>query len=118
MAATKTARALYSGSPTAGGAAVSATEWDLSTKYGGLLTVVLTNGSAPTGVAPFFVVYTGDATGVKRQYWTASGDLTASSVNSFSINLPPAAMFVNVDCKSGSTNATAFVVEGQELTGV
>jgi hypothetical protein len=117
MAATKTARALYSGTPAAT-ASADATEWNLSTAYGGFLTIVLTNGSSAPTTAPTFVVYTGDATGVKRQLFTASGDTTASSVNSFSIAINPAVMFVNVHVTSGATNGTAFVVEGQELTSV
>ena len=118
MAATKTARSLYASALIAAAGTGDATEWNLSTAYGGLLTIVLTNGSSAPTTAPTFIVYTGDATGVKRQYWTASGDIVASSVNSFSINLPPAAMFVNVHMIAGATNGTTFVVEGQELTSV
>ena len=117
MAATKTARALYNANPGAGTAA-DATEWNLSTAYGGLLTIVITNGGSAPTTAPTVIVYTGDATGVKRQYWTASGDTTAGSVNTFSINLPPAAMFVNVHVLSGATNGSTYTVEGQELTSV
>jgi hypothetical protein len=117
MTASKTARALYTGTPTAGGAAVSATEWNLSTAYGGVLTIKMTNGTAPAS-NPQFWVFTGNATGVKRQLVNPQGDMVLNSVNEFTVNIPPAAMFVNVDCKSGNTNATAFIVEGQELTGV
>ncbi|MDE2354803.1 MAG: hypothetical protein KGL17_07245 [Betaproteobacteria bacterium] len=117
MAATKTARALYNANPGANTTA-SATEWNLSTAYGGLLTVQIVNGASAPTTAPVVTVYTGNATGVKRQLMQFSGDLVASSTNPYSISLPPAAMYVNVDVKGGATNGSTFTVEGQELTSV
>lgn len=117
MAATKTARALYNANPGANTAG-NATEWNLSTAYGGLLTAVITNGGSAPTTAPTVTVYVGDATGVKRQLLQWTGDTVASSVNSFAINLPPSTMFCNVTCTGGATNGSTFVVEGQELTTV
>lgn len=118
MAATKTSRTLLTSQSLSAAASVNATELNLSTAYGALLNVQLTNGaSAPTTV-PVVKIYTGDATGVKRLFYQVSGDTTASSVNNFPCEIPPSAMFVNVTVTNGATNAITVEAYAQELTSI
>lgn len=118
MAATKTAKTLLASQSLAAGASVNSTEWNLSTAYGGLACVKLTNGASAPTTAPTVTFYIGEATGVKRKFYTASGDTTASSVNDIVCELPAGVMFNNVTITNGATNAITVEVYGQELTTV
>ena len=116
MAAAKTAKTLLASQALAAAASVNATEWNMSTAYGGLAAVKLTNGgSAPTTV-PVVKFYVGEATGIKRLLYTASGDTVASSVNDLVCEIPPGAMFVNIGVTNGATNAITVEAYAQELT--
>lgn len=119
MAATKTSKTLYASASLAAATALTAiTEWNLSTAYGGLYCIRLTNGaSAPTTV-PVIIVYVGEGTGIKRQIYTASGDTVNSSVTDFIVDLPPGTMFANAKVTNGATNAITVEVYGQELTTI
>ncbi|MDE2441180.1 MAG: hypothetical protein KGP14_09155 [Betaproteobacteria bacterium] len=118
MAATKTAKTLLTSQSLAAAASANATEWNMSTAYGGLATVKLTNGaSAPTTV-PTVTFYVGEATGVKRKLYTATGDTVANSVNDIVCEIPPGAMFVNITITNGATNAITVEAYGQELTTI
>lgn len=118
MAAAKTSRTLDASASLAAAASRNASEWDLSTAYGGLATVKLTNGaSAPTTV-PVVKFYVGEATGVKRLLYTASGDTVNNSVNDVVCEIPPSAMFVNITITNGATNAITAEAYGQELTTI
>lgn len=116
MAATKTSKTLKASASLAAATLVSATEWNLSTAYGGLAVIRLTNGATAPTTAPVVKVYVGDATTVKRQFYTASGDTVNSSVNDFVVDIPAPAMFVNIDITNGATNAITVEAFGQELT--
>ena len=118
MAATKTARTLYSSASLAAATPVNATEWNLSTAYGGLAGVKLTNGGSAPTTAPVVKFYVGEATGVKRLFYTASGDTVNSSVNDIVCELPLGAMFCNITITNGATNAITVEAYGQELTGI
>ena len=116
MAATKTSKTLYTSASLAAATSVNATEWNMSTCYGGIAAVKLTNGvSAPT-TAPTVKFYVGEATGVKRLYYTASGDTVNSSVNDVVCELPAGVMFSNITVTNGATNAITVEAYGQELT--
>jgi hypothetical protein len=120
MAATKTQRQLIAaGSSIAANASLNASEWNLSTAYGGLLNVQLSlPGSAPTTV-PTVSVYTGDATGKKYLFAKFSGSVTAGDYPmNFPVELPPSAMFANVTITNGATNGITAEAFGQELTGI
>lgn len=118
MAATKTAKTLLASQSLAANTSVDATEWNLSTAYGGLATVKLTNGaSAPTTV-PVVKFYVGEASGVKRLLYQASGDTVANSINGVVCEIPPSAMFVNITITNGATNPITVEAYGQELTAI
>lgn len=118
MAASKTAKTLRASASLAAGASSSATEWNMSTAYGGLVGCKFTNGGSAPTTAPVVNVYVGEATGVKRLFYSGAGDTTASSVTDIVVEVPPSAMFVNVTVVGGATNAVTAEVYGQELTGV
>lgn len=118
MASTHTSRTLRASASLAAATAANGTEWNNSTAYGGMVVVRLTNGaSAPTTV-PTVVFYVGDATTVKRQFYTASGDTVNNSVTDIVCEIPAGAMFVNVTITNGATNAITAEAYAQELTTV
>ena len=96
MASTHTAKTLLTSQALAAGASVNATEWNLSTAYGGLAAVKLTNGGTAPTTAPVVKFYVGESTGTKRLYYQASGDIVNSSINDIICELPPGTMFANI----------------------
>jgi hypothetical protein len=119
MASTKTAKTLLTSQSLAASTSVNATEWNLSTAYGGLAAVKITNGASAPTVAPTVTFYVGESTGTKRKFYTATGDTVNSSVNDFVCNIPASAMFVNITITQGaSTNSITVEAYGQELTTI
>lgn len=118
MAASKTAKTLLASQSLAAGATVTTTEWNMTTAYGGLVGVKLTNGgSAPTTV-PTVSFYVGETTGTKRKFYTATGDIVNSSVTDVMCELPLGTMFCNITIINGATNSITVEAYGQELTGI
>lgn len=118
MAATKTAKTLLTSQSLAATIGVFATEWSMSTAYGGLVGIKLTNGSTAPTTAPVVKIYVGEATGVKRLFYTASGDTVNSNATDIVCEIPASAMFVNITITNGATNAITVEAYGQELTTV
>lgn len=118
MAATKTSRTLDASASLAAATSRNATEWNLSTAYGGIAAVKLTNGASAPTTAPVVKFYVGEATGVKRLLYQASGDTVNNSVNDIVCEIPAGAMFVNITVTNGATNAITAEAYGQELTTV
>ena len=118
MAATKTSKTLDASASLAAATARNSTEWNLSTAYGGLATVKLTNGATAPTTAPTVVFYVGESTGTKRTFYTATGDTVNNSVNHFVCEIPAGAMFVNITVTNGATNAITAEAYGQELTTI
>lgn len=118
MAATKNARTLLTSQSLSAAASVNATELNLSTAYGALVCVKLTNGGSAPTTAPVVKFYVGESTGTKRLFYQASGDTTNSSVNDIVCEIPPAAMFCNVTISNGATNAITVEAYAQELTAI
>jgi|WetSurMetagenome_2_1015567.scaffolds.fasta_scaffold668764_2 hypothetical protein len=119
MTATKTARTLLTSQSLAAATAVNASpELNLSTAYGALVAVKLTNGSTAPTTAPVVKFYVGESTGTKRLFYTASGDTVNSSVNDIVCEIPPSAMFVNVTITWGATTGGTVEAYAQELTSI
>lgn len=119
MASTKNSRTLRASASLAAATTANCTELDLSTKYGALINVLLTNGASAPTTAPTVKVYTGEATGKKTVLFaSASGDTVNNSVTSLVFRIPAPAMFVNVDIINGATNAITAEAYAQELTTV
>ena len=118
MASTKTAKTLLTSQSLAAATSVNATEWNLSTAYGGLLVVRLTNGGTAPTTVPVVKFYVGYATGKKYLFWQGAGDTVNSSVNDVVCELPDKTMFANVTITNGATNAITVEAYGQELTTI
>ena len=118
MAASKTSKAQLTSQSLAAAASVNATEWNMSTAYGGRFFVKITNGATAPTTAPTVSFYSGEATGVKRLLFTATGDTVNSSVTHISCEYGLADMFANVTILNGATNAITVEAYGQEATGV
>ena len=114
--ATKTAKTLLTSQSLAATIAVPATEWNLSTAYGGVLAVKLTNGATAPTTAPTVSFYIGESTGTKRLLYTATGDTVNLSINHFICDLPASTMFANCTITNGATNAITVEAYGQEFT--
>lgn len=118
MAATKTSKTLLTSQSLAAATAVNVTEWNMSTAYGGLAAVKLTNGATAPTTAPIVKFYVGEATSIKRLLYTASGDTVNNSANDIVCEIPASAMFVNITITNGATNAITVESYGQELTTI
>jgi hypothetical protein len=118
MAATKTAKTLLTSQSLAAAASVNATEWNMSTCYGGLVGVKITNGGSAPTTPPVVNVFVGEATGVKRLLYQATGDLVASSVTDRVCEIPSSALFCNITITGGATNGCTVEAYGQELTSI
>jgi hypothetical protein len=118
MPATTTAKTLLTSQALAAGATVNATEWDQSTAYGGRLFVRITNGAAAPTTAPVVKFYSGEASGVKRLLFQATGDTVNNSITDLNCYLEMADMFINCAIINGVTNGVTVEVYGQEATGI
>lgn len=119
MAASKTKRTLIAGgtSNSAGGT-TSGTELDLSTKYGGGLTVRITNGATGPTVAATAIVYVGSATGEKRELTRGTANTGNSVVTDLVFDIPIWAMFLNLDITGNTGQAVTCEAIVQELTSL
>lgn len=118
MASTKTSKTLYASASLAAATSVNVTEWNMTTCYGGLACVKLTNGATAPTTAPTVTFYVGEASGTKRKLYTASGDTVNNSVNDIVCEIPPSAMYCNITILNGATNAITVEAYGQELTTI
>jgi hypothetical protein len=120
MASTHTSRTLVASTSRASGAgATSGTEWDNSTKYGGVIAARVTNGATGPTTGCDFVVYVGDATTVKREFSRQTAGLTNNGVYDFVVEIPPGTMFVNTEF-SGNSGGSNVTVEAyaEELSSI
>ena len=118
MASTHTSKTLLTSQSLAAATSVNATEWNMTTAYGGLAAVKLTNGGSAPTTAPVVKFYVGESTGTKRLFYTASGDTTNSSVTDIVCELPIGTMFSNITITNGATNSITVEAYGQELTTI
>ena len=118
MAATKTSRTLLTSQSLAAATSVNATELNLSTAYGALVAVKLTNGATAPITAPTVTFYVVEATGIKRKLYQVAGVTVNNRVNDYVCEIPAPGMFVNVTILNGATNAITVEVYAQELTAV
>ena len=102
----------------AAGATTTGTAVNLTTGYGALVTVKITNGgTGPTVPATVRILTSGDNTNYKLFYSFASDNI-ASSVNEWAIDIPRAAMYVRVDVTGNTAQAVTCEAFAQVLTGV
>lgn len=118
MAVTTTAKVLLTSQALAQGATVNAAEWNQSAAYGGRLFVRITNGAVAPTTAPVVKFFSGEASGVKRLLFQATGDTVNNSVTDLNCYFELADMFINCAIVNGATNAVTVEVYGQEATGI
>lgn len=118
MASTHTSRTQLTSQALAATASVNGTEWNNSAAYGGIMNVRLTNGGTAPTTVPTVTFYTGDATGVKQKFYTASGDTVSNSVTDISCIFPMGSMFNNVTITWGATTGGTVEAYAQELTTI
>lgn len=118
MAATKTSRTIKASATNTAGSTTSGTELDLSTKYGALVCAKITNGGTGPTVGCDFVVYVGESTGTKREFSRQTAPTTNSLVTDFVVEVPPSAMFVNVDFVGNTGQSVTVECYAEELTAL
>lgn len=118
MPATKASKILLVSQALAAAASVNATEWNMSAAYAGRGFVRITNGAVAPTTAPVVKFFSGEATGIKRLLYTASGDTVANSVNDIPCSYDLADMFANITIINGATNAVTVEAYGQEASGL
>jgi hypothetical protein len=119
MAATKALSTIIAAATSnAAGGTTTGTAVDLTTKYGALVTIKITNGATGPTVAAQANVYTsGDGTNFKL-FYTIAANTTASAVNEWAIDIPAAAMYVRVDVTGNTVQAVTCEAFAQVLTGI
>ncbi len=118
MPATTTAKTLLTSQPLGASATVHATEWNQSAAYGGRMFVRITNGGAAPTTAPVVKFFSGEATGVKRLLFQATGDTVNGSVTDLNCYFELGDMFTNCSITNGVGNPVTVEVYGQEATNI
>lgn len=98
---------------------ITPTVVDCRTYYGGLLTVIVTNGaSAPGAAIQLQTQVSADGTNWRDFGAPMAGDTTASSTYSWSFEIPRAAMYLRVVPYANTTNAVTVAAELEAVTGL
>lgn len=116
--ATKTKRTMKSSAAVTAGATAALTEVDLSTAFGGTLTVKITNGGTGPTTDTVIDIYVGHATTEEKVFASVTAGQANSEVYEFVFDIPDSVMFVGGDIIAGATNnitAEAFL---SELTSI
>ena len=117
MAATKNLRTIIAAATSnTAGSTTTGTAIDLTTKYGGLLTIKITNGGTGPTVAASAKVYTSGDNSNFKLFAQVTGDVTSSSVNEWSMEIPLGVMYVRVDVTGNTAQSVTCEAFLQELT--
>lgn len=116
--ATKTSRTLLASTSNAAGGTTNGTELNESTALGVLVCGKVTNGATGPTVGCDFVVYVGEATGVKREFSRQTAGVTNNGVYDFCVVVPASAIFVNVQFTGNTGQAVTVESYAQELTSI
>lgn len=119
MAATKSLSTIIAAATSnAAAGTTTGTAVDLTTKYGALITGLLTNGGTGPTVAPTaYVEVSGDNTNWKT-FYTVGGDTTASSVTPFSCQIPAPTMYARVRVTGNTGQAVTCEAFAQVLATI
>lgn len=106
MAATKSLSTIIAAATSNSAAGTTTgTAVDLTTKYGALITGLITNGgTGPTLQANAYVEVSGDNS-TWKQFYVVGGGTTASAVTPFSCRIPAPAMYARVTVKDNTGQA-------------
>lgn len=119
MAATKSLSTIIAAATSnAAGGTLNGTAVDLTTKYGALITGLITNGAtAPTVQANAYVEVSGDNTNWK-QFYVVGGGTTASAVTPFSCRIPAPVMYARVRVSDNTVQAVTCEAFAEVLATV
>lgn len=118
MAATKTSRTIQASATNSASGSTNGTELNLSTAFGALVCGKITNGATGPTVGCSMVVYVGEATTTKREFSRQTAPVGNNAVTEFIVEIPPAAMFVNVTFTGNTGQDVTVECYAQELTGI
>ena len=100
------------------GATAALTEIDMSSTFGGTMTVKITNGATGPTTDTVIDVYIGHATAEEKLFTSVTAGQDNNGVYEFIFDIPSSVMFLGGDITAGATNnitAEAFV---SELTSI
>lgn len=120
MASTHTLRTIQAAATThaAGASLATGTAVDITTKYGGVLTAKITNGSGTLGVpATLSVMVSGDNTNWKT-FAVVTHSVTSTAVGEWAFDIPMGVMYVNVTLGGNTTVDVTWEAFLQELTTI
>lgn len=119
MAATKNLRTIIAAATSnSAGSTTTGTAIDLTTRYGGLLTVKITNGATgPTVPASANVYTSGDNTNFKL-FNQVTADITGAASYEWAFDIPLGTMYLRVDVTGNTAQAVTCEAFLQELTTI
>ena len=119
MASTKTLRTIIAAATSnTSGSTTTGTAIDLTTKYGGYLTVKITNGgTGPTAAAAAYVFTSGDNSNFKLSA-TLNALTTNSGIYEWGLEIPASVMYLRVDVKDNTGQTVTCEAFLQELTTI
>jgi hypothetical protein len=115
---TKTARTLQASATNTAGSTTTGTALDLTTKFGGLATLVVTNGGTGPTVACDAILETSRDNTNWYEFSRQTAGVTASTTYTFNVEIPIGIMYLR--SKFTSNTAQSVTVEGyfQEVTSI
>lgn len=117
-APTKTARVLQTSGSNSAGSTTTGTGLDLTTKFGGFATLVVTNGgTGPTIACDAILETSGDNTNW-REFTRQTAGVTASTPYVFNVEVPVGVMYLRSKFTGNTAQAVTVEAYFQEVSGV
>jgi hypothetical protein len=118
VAATKTLRTIQASATNTAGSTTTGTAVDLTTRYGGVITALITNGgTGPTIGCDHVVEVSGDNSAWK-EYSRQTAGVTASGVYPFVVEIPPGVMYVRSKFQNNTGQSVSVEAYLEELTTI
>jgi hypothetical protein len=118
VSVSKTKRTIIASVSNGAGATTSATESNQTGAYGLGVVGKVTNGATGPTVGCDMVVYVGGASGEKFEISRQTAPTANNAITAFTVDLPPWAMFVNVDFTGNTVQAVTVEAHIEELTTI
>lgn len=115
---TKTARTLEASSSNAAAATKTGTALDLSTKFGGLATLKITNGGTGPTIACDAILETSRDNTNWNEFSRQPSGVTASAVYVFNVEVPIAVMYLRSKFVGNTAQAVTVEATFQELSSI
>lgn len=118
MLATKTARTVQTSASNGAGSTTTSSALSLITALGCLLTAKITNGGTGPTVGCDFVVEVSNDNSAWKTYSRQTAGVANSLVSEFTVDLPPATMYVRSKFTGNTGQAVTVECFGHELTSL